>query len=132
MPESEYWLRRGLHVMKLKYLFLRTPFSSSRRQFTPPNHWIMTSQIDVKSFIESVLVEDRAMNEAEDGNGTADVDMNESDDEEAFGRRRIRIHKRNIPSRREMAYVSPRLGVLNNSMYFRATLAVTLLKLISL
>lgn len=78
----------------------------------------MTSQMDVKSFIESVLVEDRALNEEEDGRGAPDADMEDSDDEQAFGRRPVALRKRNIPSRREMAYVSPRLGVLNNSMCF--------------
>lgn len=75
----------------------------------------MTSQIDVKSFIESVLVEDRELNDEEHGGGTADATMDDSDDEEAFGRRAPAMRKRNIPSRRQMAYVSPRLGVLNNS-----------------
>lgn len=76
----------------------------------------MTSQIDVKSFIESVLVEDRELNDGEHGTGAGeDANMEDSDDEEAFGRRAPALRKRNIPSRRQMAYVSPRLGVLNNS-----------------
>lgn len=76
----------------------------------------MTSQIDVKSFIESVLVEDRQLNDEQDGMATQDATMDDSDDEEAaFGRRPMASRKRNIPSRKQMAYVSPRLGVLNNS-----------------
>lgn len=89
---------------------------SSRRQFTPPNHWIMTSQIDVKSFIESVLIEDRALNDEEAGVGAQGAHMDDSDDDdEAFGRRPLALRRRNVPSRRQMANVSPRLGVLNNS-----------------
>lgn len=72
--------------------------------------------MDVKSFIESVLVEDRELNDEADGT-TADVAMEDADNEEAFGRRPIDRRARNIPSRRQMAYVSPRLGVLNNSKW---------------
>jgi hypothetical protein len=71
--------------------------------------------MDVKSFIESVLVEDRELNDEADGTRAADVAMEDSDDEEVFGRRPAGPRARNIPSRRQMAYVSPRLGVLNNS-----------------
>lgn len=28
---------------------------SSRRAFTPPDHWLMTSQFDLASFIQTVV-----------------------------------------------------------------------------
>ena len=95
--------------------------ASSRRQFTPENHWIMTSQMDLQSFIESAILEDQALDDENDAqnprlNGRRSP-LNEnvdSDDEESA--RPQAIIRRNVPSRRQMTFLSPRLGVLNNSM----------------
>lgn len=74
----------------------------------------MTSQMDLHSFIESAIVEDRALNEDEEDSampGPGDA----SDDEDQPRTRAPVARRRNVPTRRQMAFVSPRLGVLNNS-----------------
>ena len=48
MPESECCARRcssGPHFCG----------SSSRKSFTPPDHWLISSQIDLSSFIEAAV-----------------------------------------------------------------------------
>ncbi|PCH39963.1 HECT-domain-containing protein [Wolfiporia cocos MD-104 SS10] len=59
----------------------------SRRPFTPPDHWLITSQVDMVSFVDVAVMEER--------------DLVQTD-----GARSL--------SKRQLAYVSPRLGVLNS------------------
>ncbi|CDO70815.1 hypothetical protein BN946_scf184801.g6 [Trametes cinnabarina] len=61
----------------------------SRRPFTPPDHWHMTSQLDVNSFIQAAIFEEKQLSQPENGRAAA-------------------------LSKRQIAYLSPRLGVLNN------------------
>ncbi|KAI0366687.1 HECT-domain-containing protein [Pilatotrama ljubarskyi] len=61
----------------------------SRRPFTPPDHWLVTSQLDMTSFIQAAIFEEKQLSQPEDGRPTA-------------------------MSKRQVAYLSPRLGVLNN------------------
>ncbi|KAG8995219.1 hypothetical protein FRB94_009328 [Tulasnella sp. JGI-2019a] len=58
----------------------------SRRKFTPENHWLMTSHIDIQSFCEAAIFEEQKLD---------------------------RTTSRSL-SKRQMAYISPRLGILNN------------------
>ncbi|KAI0926648.1 hypothetical protein AcV5_007383 [Taiwanofungus camphoratus] len=58
----------------------------SRRPFTHPGHWLVTSQVDMVSFIQAAVFEERTLAQPE-------------------GR---------PLSKRQVAYMSPRLGVLNN------------------
>ncbi|OCH88442.1 HECT-domain-containing protein [Obba rivulosa] len=59
----------------------------SRRPFTVPDHWLVTSQVDMVSFIEAAVFEERQLAQPE-------------------GSRPL--------SKRQISYMSPRLGVLNN------------------
>ncbi|KAI0357322.1 HECT-domain-containing protein [Trametes cingulata] len=61
----------------------------SRRPFTPPDHWLVTSQLDMTSFIQAAIFEEKQLSQPENGRPTA-------------------------MSKRQVAYLSPRLGVLNN------------------
>ncbi|TFK31976.1 HECT-domain-containing protein [Crucibulum laeve] len=61
----------------------------SRRSFTPPDHWLVTSQIDVQSFVEAAVFEEQQLSKTDD------------------------ILPRML-SKRQIAGMSPRLGVLNN------------------
>ncbi|KAH9890126.1 HECT-domain-containing protein [Cubamyces lactineus] len=61
----------------------------SRRPFTPPDHWLMTSQLDMSSFIQAAIFEEQQLSQPENGRAAA-------------------------MSKRQVAYLSPRLGVLNN------------------
>ncbi|KAG8876937.1 hypothetical protein FRB97_003808 [Tulasnella sp. 331] len=58
----------------------------SRRKFTHKDHWLMTSHIDIQSFCEAAIFEEQKLD---------------------------RTSSRSL-SKRQMAYISPRLGVLNN------------------
>ena len=61
--------------------------TSSRQPFTPPGHWLVSSQIDMSSFIEAAVFEEQQI-------------------EQPVGARPL--------TKRQVAYLSPRLGVLNN------------------
>ncbi|KII83229.1 hypothetical protein PLICRDRAFT_180633 [Plicaturopsis crispa FD-325 SS-3] len=60
----------------------------SRRSFTPPGHWLVSSQIDMHSFVEAALAEERQL--------TSETDL------------------RGRQSKAQIAFMSPRLGVLHN------------------
>ncbi|KAK0207871.1 HECT-domain-containing protein [Desarmillaria ectypa] len=60
----------------------------SRKPFVPPEHWLVGSQIDMNGFIEAAVYEEQAL----------------SDDPVPT----------KAPTKRQMAHMSPRLGVLNN------------------
>lgn len=59
----------------------------SRRPFTPAGHWLVSDQFDVKSFVAAAIAEEGQLDEGS--------------------------HPR-LLTKRELAYISPRLGILNN------------------
>ncbi|PKI84585.1 hypothetical protein MVES_001753 [Malassezia vespertilionis] len=69
----------------------------SRRRFTPDAHWHMLSQQDLASFIESVVWEERS--------------LMASSEEEGFN---LQSRRSATLSARTVAFINPRLGVLNN------------------
>ncbi|KAF8638999.1 hypothetical protein AX17_001801 [Amanita inopinata Kibby_2008] len=60
----------------------------SRKPFVPPDHWLVSSQIDMESFIEAAIFEEQKL----------------TDDGYVAG----------LLSKRQVAVMSPRLGILNN------------------
>ncbi|KAF8339579.1 uncharacterized protein EI90DRAFT_2966715 [Cantharellus anzutake] len=60
----------------------------SRRPFVPLNHWLVTSQIDMRPFVEAAVADEGSLD------------------------RPSKVSR--VLSRRQMASMSPRLGVLNN------------------
>ncbi|KAF8322685.1 HECT-domain-containing protein [Clavulina sp. PMI_390] len=86
----------------------------SRRPFTPPDHWLITSQIDLGSFVSAVLAEERNLNDDPTGGSRMDLDdpmellRSSRFPRAGFG------SSRRVLSKREMAFISPRLGILNN------------------
>ncbi|KAI0771097.1 HECT-domain-containing protein [Trametes elegans] len=62
----------------------------SRRPFTPPDHWLVTAQLDMVSFIQAAIFEEKQLSQPDEGRASASM------------------------SKRQIAYLSPRLGVLNN------------------
>ena len=62
-------------------------YFSSRRQFTPTDHWLMTSEFDMNIFVEAVVREEQ---ELERDNDKINAD------------------------KRQLANISPRLGILDN------------------
>ncbi|PWN33747.1 HECT-domain-containing protein [Meira miltonrushii] len=114
----------------------------SRRRFAPDNHWLMNSELDLNSFIQSVVMEEDELNKKQDegltdGGDTMDVEEDEVDeidrDDEPMeedendassadrpaissrlaNHRPLGSRKRGLTAR-SLAYLSPRLGVLNN------------------
>ncbi|KAF8527427.1 HECT-domain-containing protein [Hysterangium stoloniferum] len=70
----------------------------SRRPFTPPEHWLLTSQLDLHSFVEAAVLEEQTLS-----NGDSEVTVISNS-----------RHRRNGLSPRQIAHLSPRLGILNN------------------
>ncbi|KAL0961250.1 hypothetical protein HGRIS_006212 [Hohenbuehelia grisea] len=64
----------------------------SRKPFMPKDHWLVTSNFDVPSFVEAAIFEEQQLAEAEASPS---------------------VSRRNM-SARQVAYLSPRLGILNN------------------
>ncbi|SCV74701.1 BQ2448_7730 [Microbotryum intermedium] len=90
----------------------------SRRSFTPPDHWLMTSQFDLASFIQTVVFEDEKL-DADEENAAHGASLDDSDarghagGNGALSRRPHQRPSANL-SKRQMTFISPRLGVLNN------------------
>ncbi|KAH0581180.1 hypothetical protein H2248_012302 [Termitomyces sp. 'cryptogamus'] len=68
----------------------------SRKPFVPPGHWLVTSQIDVQSFVEAAIYEERELSSTVPDSPVLLSPRNHS------------------YSKRQLAHLSPRLGVLNN------------------
>ncbi|WVF69744.1 hypothetical protein IAT40_004523 [Kwoniella sp. CBS 6097] len=77
---------------------------SARRKFADPDFWVMRSQMDMRGFVEAAVFEDAELTSS----GDMDVEMSESATLPRWARARQRFTKR------QMAYISPRLGLLNN------------------
>ncbi|PIL22973.1 transporter [Ganoderma sinense ZZ0214-1] len=61
----------------------------SRRPFTPPDHWLVTAHVDMNTFISAAVFEERKLAIPDSGRAA-------------------------ILNKRQLAYLSPRLGVLNS------------------
>ena len=82
---------------------MKASFCSSRKHFTPQDHWLVTSQIDVHSFVQAAIFEEQQMSE----NG-------EEMEESRSSTPRPSLKPSRSLSKRQVAYLSPRLAVLNN------------------
>jgi ubiquitin-protein ligase E3 C len=60
----------------------------SRRRFTPEGHWLVTSDFDVRAFAGTAVADEQELNRVDSTS--------------------------RVLSKRQMAFISPRLGVLNN------------------
>lgn len=80
---------------------LKDPPYSSRKHFTPRNHWLVTSQIDVRSFVQAAIFEEQQMSE----NGEEIEELSPS---------RPPLKPSRLLTKQQVAYLSPRLAVLNN------------------
>lgn len=99
----------------------------ARHRFAPEGYWLMTEELDLRSFIESVMMEedkmaeDSARAEEEEARAAALSAAHgaELDEDDGYGQDAVmpanglRSAKRHL-SARKLAFVSPRLGILNN------------------
>ncbi|WWD00653.1 hypothetical protein V866_007588 [Kwoniella sp. B9012] len=79
---------------------------NARRQFADPDFWTMKSQLDLRGFVDAAVFEDAELTSA--NNEGMNIEMNDSSSLPRWARARQRFTKR------QMAYISPRLGLLNN------------------
>ena len=91
-----FTMLRGSHPLK-------DPPRSSRKHFTPRDHWLVTSQIDVQSFVQAAIFEEQQMSE----------DGEEMEEPSLYASRPPLKPSRSL-TKRQVAYLSPRLAVLNN------------------
>ncbi|PWN54082.1 HECT-domain-containing protein [Violaceomyces palustris] len=121
-----YLALRGLVTKLLQQLHAR----DSRRPFAPKDHWLMVSQLDLQSFIQTVILEEQELAEpaahpdGDESNGVASGfggPGSRTDEDDQFPAQ-SRVSSRLLAQRgkagrlsaKNLAFLSPRLGVLNN------------------
>ncbi|BGP35529.1 ubiquitin-protein ligase (E3) [Rhodotorula toruloides] len=129
------WRREDVRALMTRFL-QQVHARDSRRQFTPEGHWHMTGAIDMRSFVETAVYEDNRLdNEGEgpDDQPALHGPISPEDEEDHYisndVRRRLglrgQIHRSargqpaprtrsSVLSKRQLALISPRLGILNN------------------
>lgn len=105
---------RALATRLLQQIYIR----DSRRPFCQPGFWSMTSTFDLRSFIQTVVYEESRLEEVREDqlnnlphltSMDPDMDLVERPSPSSTNRgARARV------SQRQLAFISPRLGVLNN------------------
>ncbi|WVQ83300.1 hypothetical protein IAT38_005439 [Cryptococcus sp. DSM 104549] len=75
---------------------------SARRQFADPDFWVMKAPMDMQGFVQAAVYEDAELS----GANNEEVPDQSSLPRWAIARQRY--------TKRQMAYISPRLGLLNN------------------
>lgn len=106
---------RELATKLLQQVYAR----DSRRAFAPPDHWLMTSAIDMNSFIQTVVLEEQVIEQsspAAESSSQALPSFVQRSRQPLAGLRRSAGQAQKL-SRLRMSYLSPRLGVLNNSKH---------------
>ncbi|KAK4685808.1 hypothetical protein P7C73_g4335, partial [Tremellales sp. Uapishka_1] len=76
---------------------------NARRQFLPDDFWVMTGQMDLKGFVDAAVFEDAEL--------TSTGQANDSELDSQLPRW---ASARQLYTKRQLAYISPRLGLLNN------------------
>ncbi|KNE99767.1 hypothetical protein PSTG_07054 [Puccinia striiformis f. sp. tritici PST-78] len=109
---------RSMATRLLQQIYIR----DSRRPFCEPDFWSMTSTFDLQSFMQTVVYEESHLEEVREDqlqspaaqllNQDPDLDLSNhlssSNSSSSRGTARARV------SQRQLAFISPRLGVLNN------------------
>lgn len=96
----------GIHAREYVVLLFSNVFPiltiialhSSRKPFVPADHWLVTSQLDMNSFVDAAVLEEQSLSTtSQASNGSVHP-----------------LPRHRAPSKRQMASISPRLGILNN------------------
>ncbi|KAG0666865.1 hypothetical protein C6P46_003575 [Rhodotorula mucilaginosa] len=109
---------RGVMTRFLQQVHAR----DSRRRFTPEGHWHMTSAFDLRSFVETAVFEDERLEAEEDAEPSGGADTPGQAPSPALLRRGLARDtndsrgpaRTSTYSKRQLALISPRLGVLRN------------------
>ena len=86
-------------------------FRSSRRPFTPPDHWLVTSHVDMNTFIQAAMYVPLRRLTSYTYLRRSSLEERQLSQPETLGLTGARALALNM---RQVAYLSPRLGVLNN------------------
>jgi ubiquitin-protein ligase E3 C len=115
---------KGLVTGLLRMVYER----DSRRKFLPPDHWLMSTRLDMTGFIPAVVEEEESRHKIEEEDAEdADVEEEEHDEFQLIGtsrtqhqRRseRLQRQQRKASRRRYMQAVAPRLEILQNMPFF--------------
>lgn len=81
---------------------------SARRKFAPEEHWPMPGLKDLSGFVEAAVLEDAQLF------NPAEIESEEQQSNNHGGNTRGRLAARQRFSKRQVAFMSPRLGLLNN------------------
>ncbi|MBW0472869.1 hypothetical protein O181_012584 [Austropuccinia psidii MF-1] len=119
--KKDFLLGTNVSLLQLRILTTRLLQQiytrNSRRPFCQPNFWSMTSTFDLRSFIQTVVYEESHLDDIQDEQSSPASHSNDADSDlnllehlpsNAIGNSRTRI------SKRQLAFISPRLGVLHN------------------
>ena len=103
-PEGNSWSGKGREDVRSLFTrgVTRVAERNARRRFATEDFWVMPGQGDMRGFVAAAVFEDAQLDQVdmhEDRSGNVSL---------VLGRRRQRFSKRQI------AYISPRLGLLNN------------------
>lgn len=117
---------KGLVTGLLRMVYER----DSRRNFLPPDHWLMTSRFDMTGFIPAVVEEEESRHKIQE----EDADDNDDEQEDEFDdtpqligtsrtqqqRRleKLQRQQRKASRRRYLQAVAPRLEILQNMPFF--------------
>lgn len=103
----------------------------ARHRFTKEDFWLMTDEMDMESFIESVMLEEEKLAEEQaereaNAQSSSNAPLASADGDDLFDEEMApleatmprsttaRASSRKFISARKMAFISPRLGILNN------------------
>ncbi|WVO16628.1 hypothetical protein L204_104307 [Cryptococcus depauperatus] len=81
---------------------VRVSERNARKQFADPDFWVMKTPMDMQGFVEAAVYEDAELS------GLTEQEEERTDSLPRWARVRQKY------SKRQMAYISPRLGLLNN------------------
>lgn len=88
---------------------------SARRKFAPTDYWIVRGHYEYREFVAQVCEEERELEEnREDEEDEVMPDANDGTEQDFRARFGSLIRSRRNISRKQMALISPRLGLLNN------------------
>lgn len=124
IPGVDFTTFRGMVTSSMRMIYER----DSRRQFLPPDHWLMTSKFDMDGFLPAVVLENQQRHElGEAESGDEDAGMDEDDQEvqqyHTFDAQRLsraarleqlRSQQQKTQRKRMLAAIGPKLEILRN------------------
>ena len=117
------------YLKKVVTSLLRAVYErDSRRKFTPKDHWLMRSRLEMNGFISAVVYEEEKSHQLLDNDGDSHYEESQFTEREipiigagrmqsTQGIDRIKYHQNRLTRKRETELVTPRLEILQNMPY---------------